>query len=52
MLNLIAHAGHGQTDGFSLLHWLIEPAHLPLTIAAGVAFAIVGFAWVRKHRTS
>jgi len=51
MLNLIAHAGHGHTEGQSLLHWLIEPTHLPLTIAAAVV--IVGLtAWAARRRAT
>ncbi len=52
MLSLtLAHEGHGSTDGSSLIHYLLEPAHLPYTLTA--AAIIVGFtcwAILRKRR--
>jgi len=35
----LAHSGHGHTDGQALLHWIVEPSHLPFFLAAlcGVA---------------
>jgi hypothetical protein len=51
MLSILAHAGHGHTDGNSLLHWLIEPAHLSLSIAAALVFAAgLGVVAWRKRR--
>ena len=34
---VLAHGGHGLTDASTLLHWLVEPQHLPvlLVLAAG-----------------
>jgi len=47
---LLAHAGHGHTEGASLLHYVVEPAHLPYTLAA--AAVVVGLiVWrVRRKR--
>jgi len=44
MMTMLAHAGHGVTDGDSLLHYLIEPAHLPFTIAGGMV-VVAALAW-------
>ncbi len=54
----LAHAGHGHTEGTSLLHYLIEPAHMPYAVGLGVvviAIAVVGLrkavrcAMARRH---
>jgi len=48
---LIAHAGHGVTEGGSLIHYLTEPAHLPFTVAAVVVvIAALGWAVARRHK--
>lgn len=50
MLTTLAHAGHGTTEGQSLLHYLIEPSHLPFTVAAATVI-VVGASWAfRKAR--
>ncbi len=50
MALLLAHAGHGHTEGNSLVHWLIEPAHLPFTLAAAAVVVGVAFWAVRRRR--
>ena len=37
----IAHPGHGETEGFSIIHYFSEPIHATLTavLLAGVIFA-------------
>ena len=50
MLNILAHAGHGVTEGHSLLHYLTEPAHLPYTLAAAVVAIGVAVWFVRRKR--
>lgn len=45
MMYLLAHSGHGTTDGGSLLHYLIEPAHLPFAIIGAIALMALG-GWV------
>lgn len=47
----LAHGGHGHTSGNSLWHYLIEPAHLPYSLALGtVVVAGVAFAVWRKRK--
>lgn len=46
---IIAHIGHGQTDGHSLIHLLVEPVHV-LTILASVASAIALYILSRRQR--
>jgi membrane protein DedA with SNARE-associated domain len=44
---IMAHPGHGDTDGYSIIHYLVEPIHAIATI--GVVFAaIVYIRWQRK----
>lgn len=38
----LAHEGHGATDGFTITHYFVEPAHILYTLGvvlAGVVFA-------------
>lgn len=50
MFHLLAHAGHGSTQGNSLLHWIIEPAHLPLTFCAAVLIAGLALLAMRRRK--
>lgn len=50
MFSFLAHAGHGHTEGTSLLHWLIEPVHLPLTLAAAVLIAGLSLLALRRGK--
>jgi hypothetical protein len=50
MLHLLAHAGHGKTDGTSLLHWLTEPVHLPYTLAAAALIVAIAVWSLRRKR--
>ena len=45
----LAHPGHGTTEGFSPLHYLIDPLHLPLAIVGGAA--AIGVIALVTHRT-
>lgn len=45
----LAHGGHGHTDGRGLLHWLVEPTHLPLSIAGLLALAALALAVARRR---
>ncbi len=47
---LLAHAGHGHTEGTSLLHYIVEPTHLPFTLAAAVVVVGLGVWAVRRKR--
>lgn len=46
----LAHGGHGHTDAHSLLHWIVEPAHLPFLIAGLCAAAALTLAIARRAR--
>ena len=37
----MAHPGHGETEGFTIIHYFMEPVHAMLTamVLAGVIFA-------------
>ncbi len=48
--HLLAHAGHGHTEGQSLLHYLVEPAHLPFTLATAAVVAGLIIWRVRRRR--
>jgi len=51
MTALLAHAGHGSTAGDSLIHLLVEPTHLPFTLAAlVVAVALVGWVVYKRRK--
>jgi hypothetical protein len=38
-----AHEGHGSTDGFTVIHYIVEPEHfaLPILLIAGIAFLVI-----------
>ena len=43
-----AHEGHGNPSWYgSILHYLLEPLHVPLTLAALVAL-VLAWRWVSK----
>lgn len=44
---LMAHPGHGETEGFSFLHYLTEPMHALITLGAIVAV----YAGIRYFRS-
>lgn len=48
---ILAHAGHGNTSGTSLLHYLFEPAHLPPIVAGLITAVIVARIGLRYQRT-
>jgi len=53
MIQTLAHPGHGATEGGSLWHYLVEPSHLPFTIAAATAIVgVVAWSIVRARRSS
>jgi len=40
----LAHPGHGETDGYSIIHYFIEPVHAVVTIGVvAVAFAYMKY---------
>jgi len=46
-----AHPGHGSTDAGSLLHYLAEPAHLLVALAALATAALLERVASRRRRT-
>jgi hypothetical protein len=42
----MAHPGHGGTDGFTIIHYFVEPAHAVITYS----ILIGGFALMRVVR--
>ena len=49
--SLLAHPGHGITDGQSAVHYLIEPEHIAPAILLLIAGLGTGL-WLRKRRNS
>lgn len=48
--NALAHESHGNPEWFgSVLHYLVEPVHLPLTLAASVVL-ITATRWMSKKK--
>ncbi|HEX6914074.1 MAG TPA: hypothetical protein VF145_02455 [Chitinophagaceae bacterium] len=46
----MAHEGHGETGGYTIIHYFTEPIHMFAT-AALIAFAAFGFfRWLRKEK--
>lgn len=43
----LAHPGHGETDGYTIIHYFTEPTHAILTVGVMVA-AIVLIRYERK----
>jgi hypothetical protein len=46
-----AHPGHGETEGFSIIHYFTEPVHAVVTVLATAAvITLVGYARRRQSR--
>ncbi len=41
-----AHPGHGETDGYSIIHYFVEPMHAVVSYSA----LIVSFLYIRNMR--
>jgi hypothetical protein len=37
----LAHPGHGETDGYTITHYFVEPIHIVFSV--GVLIAVVAF---------
>ena len=46
---ILAHPGHGSTEGNSLVHFITEPVHI-LSFVATVAVGIVITLWYRARK--
>jgi hypothetical protein len=43
----LAHPGHGETDGFSIIHYFSEPMHAMVTVGAMVVL-FAGYRYFRR----
>jgi len=43
----LAHPGHGETDGFSIIHYFSEPMHAIVTVGAMVVL-FAGYRYFRR----
>lgn len=50
-LSMIAHPGHGETEGFTIIHYLVEPIHTTAVIG-GVLLAVIYLRRQRKKNTA
>ncbi len=46
---LLAHPGHGETEGFSIIHYFTEPMHAIITVGAMVAL-YAGIRYLRSKK--
>lgn len=48
----IAHPGHGSDEGFSIIHYMLEPIHLlvSLIVIAATVYAIIAMNRNRKEQ--
>ncbi len=47
-LSMLAHPGHGQSEGFTITHYFVEPIHVIAFV--GVMFVvIIGIRW-KRHK--
>ncbi len=44
----LAHPGHGDTDGYSIIHYFVEPAHAVITVGV-IAMSFAYFHYARKN---
>jgi hydrogenase/urease accessory protein HupE len=47
---LFAHPGHGETEGFTIIHYFTEPTHAVVTVLA-VAAVIGLYQYLRRRET-
>jgi hypothetical protein len=46
----LAHPGHGETGGYTIIHYLVEPVHAIVTI--GIIVTIIAFTmYVNKNKS-
>lgn len=43
----LAHPGHGETDGFSIIHYFSEPMHAIVTVGA-IVVLFAGYRYFRR----
>ena len=47
---LFAHPGHGETEGFTIIHYFTEPVHATVTVLATVV--VIAFSGYARRRSS
>lgn len=47
-LLVTAHPGHGETDGYSIIHYFVEPAHAVFTY--GSLFCVIAYIWYTRQK--
>ncbi len=46
---VMSHPGHGETEGFTITHYLVEPIHV--IVATGILFIVVIVVkWFKRKR--
>lgn len=45
----LAHPGHGDTDGYTIIHYFTTPQHVLVTLAA-IAVTAVFVAWEKRRK--
>ena len=46
---VMSHPGHGETEGFTITHYLVEPIHVIATIGI-LFFVVVIVKWFKRKR--
>lgn len=46
---VMSHPGHGETEGFTITHYLVEPIHVIVTIGI-LFFVVVMIKWFKRKR--
>lgn len=46
----MAHPGHGETDGYTIIHYFTEPQHAIISFGILAAMAVY-IAWERKRKS-
>jgi len=46
---VMSHPGHGETEGFTITHYLVEPIHVIVTIGI-LFFVVVIVKWFKRKR--
>jgi len=44
-----AHPGHGSTDGYSIIHYFVEPVHAVITYSI-LLFAVIYIWYTRRQK--
>lgn len=50
-LSMFAHPGHGEIEGFTIIHYIVEPIHA-IAVIGGVLVAAIYLRWQRKKNTA